>query len=169
MSLHLGTLYHWSPRANREEILRDGLRVMEEVNGTSEDNAEEVRFPWICCATTPSSAWGLLPRTLRRNPVVLDLWQVQVEEGDRLDIRPGHAPMIREVRIEHGLSADRVWWVGERRTFSHDTSDMNTEHLLKELLATIHRDGGQYARDHGFKQATEDAIERFHDEIHSAT
>lgn len=32
-------------------------------------------------------------------------------------------------------------------------------HLLKELLATIHRDGGHYAQKHGLDKATKDAID----------
>jgi len=117
MSIHLGTLYHWTPKENRERIFRDGLQVMQEANGSG------AAFPWICCATTPSSAWGLLPSSLKENEVVLDLWQVQVDDGDTLDILTWSAPMIREVRIEHGLPADRLWWVAERKQYPHDSLD----------------------------------------------
>ena len=33
------------------------------------------------------------------------------------------------------------------------------EHLLKELLAVIHRDGGHYVSKHGFDKAVSDAID----------
>ena len=32
------------------------------------------------------------------------------------------------------------------------------EHLLNELLAVIHRDGGHYVQEHGIEKAVEDAI-----------
>lgn len=115
MSIHLGTLYHWSPKENREQILQDGLSVMEEAHGVDE------AFPWVCCATTPSSAWGLLPDALRTNEVIMDLWQVQVEEGDKLEILTWSTPMVREVRMQHGLPADRVWWVAERKQYARDS------------------------------------------------
>ena len=35
----------------------------------------------------------------------------------------------------------------------------NYEHLLKELLAVIHRDGGHYVSEHGFEKAVNDAID----------
>lgn len=50
----------------------------------------------------------------------------------------------------------------------HDYSDLekivvgdmkSPNHLLKELLATIHRDGGHYAQEHGLDKATKDAID----------
>lgn len=30
--------------------------------------------------------------------------------------------------------------------------------MLNDLLCTIHRDGGQYISEHGYKKATEDAV-----------
>jgi hypothetical protein len=30
--------------------------------------------------------------------------------------------------------------------------------MLNDLLCTIHRDGGQYIAEHGYKKATEDAL-----------
>jgi hypothetical protein len=115
MSVHLGTLYHWSPKRRRESILENGLKVMQEAHGT------EAAFPWVCCGTTPSSAWGLLPGSLKTNEAVMDLWQVQVEDEDKLDILTWSAPMIREVRIQHGLPVDRLWWVAEREQYAHDS------------------------------------------------
>ena len=36
--------------------------------------------------------------------------------------------------------------------------DKDYEHLLNELLAIIHRDGGHYVQEHGIEKAVEDAI-----------
>lgn len=111
MSLHIGTLYHWSRKRNRESILRDGLRVLEPCS-----DGVEWRAPWICLGSTPSSAWALLPSYGNEDgdPETFDLWQVQVREGDDVQIRGDFSPLIREVRVLHGLPPDRVWWAGER-------------------------------------------------------
>jgi hypothetical protein len=110
MSVHIGVLYHWSPKDNRESILKNGLQIAQKCS-----DGTEAYFPWVCLATTPSSAWGLLPYDpLGSEHEEWDLWQVQVTEGDHLSIRGDFAPFIREVRVLHGLPADRVWWVGER-------------------------------------------------------
>lgn len=77
-------------------------------------------FPWICLATTPSSAWGLIldPDDEENG---WDLWQAQPAEQDTLSIRGDFSPMIREVRIENSIPADRLWWVGERLRWPHET------------------------------------------------
>lgn len=113
MSLHIGTLYHWSRKANRQSIMRDGLRILEPCS-----DGIPWRAPYICLGSTPSSAWSLLPRLddpeEPGEPDTFDLWQVQVREGDDLQIRGDFSPFIREVRVLHGLPPDRVWWAGER-------------------------------------------------------
>lgn len=37
----------------------------------------------------------------------------------------------------------------------------DAEHLLRELLASIHGDGGHYAEKFGLERATEDAVDRW--------
>lgn len=129
MSTHVGPLYHWAPGRLREKILAEGLRVMADgvpfqhpVTGTQ----EVTRLPWLCLATTPSSAWGLLPEPDAESPEERedgrgwDLWQVQLSEHDHLHIRGDFSPYIREVRIENSVPADRCWWVGSRLRWPHE-------------------------------------------------
>lgn len=126
MAVHLGTLYHWSPKRNRRSILRSGLEIMHEMV-----DAEELRedfpelaaaaMPWVCLGTTPATAWGLVPDCEAKKEAVWDLWEVRLDEGDRVTIRGYFAPHIHEVRVHHGLPADRVWWVGEREFAPHMT------------------------------------------------
>lgn len=118
MTIHLGVLYHWAPKRHRESILRDGLRVME---ASRKPNGEGQPFPWICLATSPSSAWGLIIDPASDDDGAWDLWQVRVGEGDHLEIRGDFAPYVREIRVMHGLPADRVWWVAERNAYAHET------------------------------------------------
>jgi hypothetical protein len=53
-----------------------------------------------------------------------DLWEVVISENDSLRIRGDFAPFIREVRIENSVPADRVWWVGERFKWPHDSEEV---------------------------------------------
>ncbi len=128
MSLSLNPLYHWAPRRLRRDILRDGLKIMMPSRPYSDpDSGQPVRveFPWICLATTPSSAWGLIldPEAEHADAdgAGWDLWQVQVREGDQLSIRGDFAPHVREVRVHNSISADRCWWVAERHGEPHET------------------------------------------------
>lgn len=117
MSLHLGILFHWTPKANRASILRSGLEI---IRPTRDGVAS---FPWICLGTTPSSAWGLIPDHTEdgaEGEGGWDLWQVSVRPGDTITVRTDFdVPFLREVRVHHGLPADRLWWAGERGVFAH--------------------------------------------------
>lgn len=123
MSLSLNPLYHWSPKVNRAAILSDGLKVLQR-SRLGGDPGCDAAFPWVCCATTPSSAWGLI-----LDPELdgadgesgWDLWQVHVAESDTLRIRGDFSPYVREVRIMNGVPPDRVWWVAERLEHAHES------------------------------------------------
>lgn len=117
--MNLGPLYHWTRKVNRESILRDGLKIMEPCS-----DGIPASFPWICLGTTPSAAWSLFPLAMDDlTEEEFDLWEVEVREGDRLHIRGDFAPEIIEVRVLHGLPADRLWWVAERMLHPHDSID----------------------------------------------
>lgn len=118
MSVPIGALYHWAPRRLREIILRKGLVVMIH---QPMPEGERYAFSWICFATTPSSAWGLINYPDGEEEHGWDLWQTQPEPQDSLSIRGDFSPMIREVRIENSVPADRLWWVGERLRWAHET------------------------------------------------
>lgn len=107
MSVHIGVLYHWSPKENREAIASSGLMI-----GRRSRLVEEGFCPaYICLATSPSSGWGLI---IEPEDGPWDLWQVQIRESDHIHIRGDFSPYIREVRVYNGLPADRVWLVGTR-------------------------------------------------------
>ena len=112
MSVHLSPLFHWSPRRHLASIRRSGLTVMNE-GRMSDDDSGRYAFPWVCLATAPSAAWELImdPEAEEGG---WDLWQVALRENDHLKIRGDFSPFVREVRVEHGLPADRLWWCGWR-------------------------------------------------------
>ncbi len=119
MSVPIGALYHWSPKRLRTQILRYGLIVMIEQHT---DEGESYAFPWICFGTTPSSAWGLIgDQDAEVENGGWDLWQTEPGPQDSISIRGDFAPYIREVRIENSIPADRLWWVGERLRWPHET------------------------------------------------
>ncbi|MFA5234075.1 MAG: hypothetical protein WC390_06700 [Sulfurimonas sp.] len=107
MSVYLGQLYHWSPKENRIDILKNGLQIM------SKSSSDYVPLPWICLGTTPSTAWSYTLAE-QREIETWDLWQVSLQEHDHMVIRSDLGPYIQEVRIHNGLPADRIWWIGER-------------------------------------------------------
>jgi hypothetical protein len=116
MTALLSPLYHWSPRRHRVSILEHGLRTMQPWRSTETNpDGSEVRFPWICCSPSPSSALGLV-LDLEAEEDGWDLWQVDLRDGDRIEIRSDFGPRVREVRVLHGLPADRVFWCGWRDT-----------------------------------------------------
>lgn len=128
MGIYLGNMYHWTPKPNRESILKNGLTVLNECIDA------QYRTSWICLADTPSSAWGLLPvDPVQMEFDVWDLWQVDLIEGDQLQIRGDFSPYVREVRVMHGLPADRVWWVGEREIHPHISMAYKKQELMQNL------------------------------------
>lgn len=115
VSLYIGQLYHWSPKRNRLEIIRQGLLACKPCR----NGGPESGYAYVCLGTTPSSAWGLV-----LEPEVeeeWDLWQVTIRDGDPLSIRGEFSPYVREVRVLGSLPADRVWWVGERGVYAHES------------------------------------------------
>jgi hypothetical protein len=53
-----------------------------------------------------------------------DLWQVNLRETDKIEIRSDFdVPYIREVRVYNGLPSDRLWWIGERAIYAHESLD----------------------------------------------
>ncbi len=119
MSVPIGALYHWAPRRLRTAILQSGLVVM--VGQETEGPTETYAFPWLCFATTPSSAWGLiLDPDVEEEHGGWDLWQTSPIESDTLSIRGDFSPYLREVRIENSVPADRLWWVGQRLRWPHE-------------------------------------------------
>ncbi|AUR98424.1 hypothetical protein NVP1250O_86 [Vibrio phage 1.250.O._10N.261.55.E11] len=68
---------------------------------------------------------------------------------------------VNDLRLEH---IDKISLVKQLEAMSsnpHSTSsEMARRHtMLDVILCTVHRDGGHYINKHGYKKATEDAVE----------
>lgn len=121
MSILIGPLYHWAPGRMRAAILRDGLKVLSPAR-TVELDADgtpvSIAFPWICLATSPSSAWGLVLDAEAEHPdndgEGWDLWQIELSEHDHVRVLDHWAPYLREVRILNSIPANKCWWVARR-------------------------------------------------------
>lgn len=118
MSVHLGTLYHWSPKENRESILKRGLEIM------SHPTCHGQKFNYLCFGTSPSAAWGLSGDFYDIEEFeTWDLWQVQLGKDDSVHMVPTWGPFAQEIRTHNSIPPDRVWWVGERAYGPHITID----------------------------------------------
>jgi hypothetical protein len=67
---------------------------------------------------------------------------------NKCEIRPAVSDPSQNVCVEHWSS----WCDGEICLVS-------AKHMLSELLAVIHRDGGHYQGEHGINKAVKDAID----------
>lgn len=111
----LPVLYHWSPTARREEILREGLKPYS----APVTHSGEERYPYLCFSPRPSRAWGLSgDMEWTSNHEEWDLWEVRLVDGDEVHIRPGFGPEIAEVRVRNAIPADRVWYVASRTSLA---------------------------------------------------
>lgn len=105
----LPALYHWSPAARFDAICRDGLRPH------SPPAVATVSMPYVCLSPTPSRAWSLSGRMEWVSKVdAWDLWQIQLADGDQVEVRPDFGPAIQEIKVHGPIPADRVWWVARR-------------------------------------------------------
>lgn len=124
----LPPLYHWSPFENRVGILQHGLQIAHEDEDAREDGYPGVRWPWLCLGSTPMHAWSLMPFSDdEKADKEFDLWQVTLRETDEVKIRSDMGPVVREVRVHHGIPADRVLWVAKR----HDHAGIDLQDTSK--------------------------------------
>jgi len=71
--------------------------------------------PYLSFSPTPSCAWSLSGAMEWVSEIDRwDLWQVRIEEGDEVGIRPEFGPVVQEIKVYSAIPADRLWHVGER-------------------------------------------------------
>lgn len=104
----LGLLYHWAPAGRRASILAFGLRP------GSDPTCCTAPARWVCLSPSASAAWSLSGAVFPERAELWDLWQVQLDAGDQVHIRPMHGAVIEEVQVHGRIPAARCWWVGQR-------------------------------------------------------
>lgn len=102
-------LFHWSPRARRNNILRRGL-----VPG-SRSITGEWKPPYVCYSDSPSMAWCLSGQVHRHIPE-WDLWSTWSNIPNGLEVMPldHDQSRIKEIRIYERVWKRDLWWVGSR-------------------------------------------------------
>lgn len=111
------TVYHWSPRSNRESILKDGLKVlMSEIayENPVTGKPEVWKPPYICTSPDPYRALRYVTSMLGDDPPELDLYQVQVSLEDQVKIRNDGTSEIIEVRVYNSIGASRIKYLATR-------------------------------------------------------
>lgn len=110
-------LYHWSPAERHEQIEREGLRPYSPPT-ISGGEIEGVRyaFGYACLSPTPSAAWSLSGAMdwMAGEVETWDLWQVTLDAGDEVHVRPNFGPIVEEIKVYSPIPAERCWWVATR-------------------------------------------------------
>lgn len=108
--MYINSLFHWSPAANRESILQNGLKIYSDPVVHSSGS-----FPYLCFGTSPRGAWSLSGNMDWVSDVEQwDLWEITLADYDEVRILPFVGKRPEEVRLYTSLPADRCWLVGTR-------------------------------------------------------
>lgn len=113
------TVFHWSPTANRESILRGGLLVLSgapiEYENPVTGEPESWKPPYVCTSPDPWTAYTyVIPMFGEGNVPSLDLYRVDLAEGDDVILRNDRTVRIIEVRVLNSIPADRVHYLATR-------------------------------------------------------
>lgn len=109
------SLYHWSPRARRKQILRYGFRPNMRPTTSS---GLDWRAHYTCFADTPSWAWALSGGMSWTPEGEWDLWETNLYQlkDNRVVILPDEERPsgIYEVRVEGRIFKRQIWYAGSR-------------------------------------------------------
>jgi len=94
-------LFHWSPKARRKQILKEGLCPGKI------SRCRKWHPPYVAFSFSPSAAWGL-SAMCSDNYGEWDLWMVW---SDRLD---GYERLPNEFRVYRRILKKDIWYVGTR-------------------------------------------------------
>lgn len=106
MVLH--PLFHWSPVARRAAIERRGLRI------NSHPTIDSQKWDRICVSLSPSHAWAHSAGMVGELGSEWDLWQIQLDKNDQVDVQPFVGNIIGEIRLHNDIPHTRLWHVGTR-------------------------------------------------------
>jgi len=129
--------FHWTPRENRGDIVKHGLVLM------SPCRTSNVNFGYICFGIDPRRAWQLTTPGRHTEIELWDCWQAMFAPQDHIEFLPDWGATIREVRSLNSIPPDRLWLVGERALYAHETiysadwerADADTGEILNQKEA----------------------------------
>lgn len=116
--MKITTVYHWSPSTNREEILKSGIKIMmSEIHYYNEVSQKEECWkpPYICASTEAQTALTYVLPMFNEDVPELDLFQIILNDADRIEFRNDGTNKIIEVRIKNTIPADRVLYIATRK------------------------------------------------------
>jgi hypothetical protein len=132
LTVRIDPLYHWSPRKYRKGIIRRGLLPtcptattlsfadLLEAYGPGkqathyEVEDDVVSFKAVCLGVSPAHAWLLSGACDFRPGSRWDLWQVRLDDEDKVFPDPHLGAQVYEIRVGNRIPKSRVWHVGTR-------------------------------------------------------
>ena len=135
-------LFHWSPPAARKGIVRRGLRATcptavpyvlpEEPMKPGHHWIDQDELPsvnCVCLGTSPMHAWALSGDISGVRGETWDLWEVRLDEQDRVYPHPEVGMSLGEVRVGNAIPKSRVLWVAERTVSGTYTNPVSRRQL----------------------------------------
>lgn len=118
--MKLGIVYHWSPTANREKILKEGLTILNsEITYENPTTGEEETWkpPYLCTSLDPWTAYKYVKPMIDGAEVPsMDLYFFALGKHDDIIIRNDRTIEIIEVRVLNSIPAGRVHYLATRPT-----------------------------------------------------
>jgi hypothetical protein len=113
----INMVYHWSPRKNRDAILKDGIKILMselEYENPVTGKPEVWNPPYICTSPDPETALVYVEPTFDGEVPALDLYQVWILETDKVVFRNDGTNRIIEVRVKNTIPPDRIRYIATR-------------------------------------------------------
>ena len=115
-------VYHWSPKENRQSILKNGLQVFAKTqlytySYKGKEIKDEWSAPYICTAMNPWKALCYVSATFEYEDLMseLDLWQIELNKKDKVKFRNDESIEIIEIRVFNSILANRLNYIATRK------------------------------------------------------
>lgn len=115
--MRINTVYHWSPRKNREAILKEGLKILMfemEYENPITGKAEIWNPPYICTSPDPETALVYVEPMFDGDVPILDLYQIWILDTDSVIFRNDGTNQIIEARVKNTIPPDRIRYIATR-------------------------------------------------------
>ena len=111
-------VYHWSPTKNREEILKNGLKIMMgelEYDNPVTCKTETWKPPYICTSLDPYTALIYVTPTFEDQVLPeMDLFIIKLSDTDQIRVRNDMTREIIEIRIMNSVESSRIKYLATR-------------------------------------------------------